>query len=198
MNCIAKTKLFRFGDKNVDFTTGKMFKNILLFSIPSVIIAIIQFAFDNIGTLVIGQSGAVYQAAVGCSSAIIAFGIGGLIHLANGGGLAIAIAKGKGDEEEQRKIIRSSIAFSFTLGPIISVLGFFLAEPILHVLDTPADCMQWAVLYLRIYFLCAPARLVGNFAMAISRGMGYSNKPLRYMFVAGLSKIIITFVNENL
>lgn len=194
MNCIAKTKLFRFGDKNVDFTSGKMFKNILLFSIPSVIIAIIQFAFDNIGTLVIGQSGAVYQAAVGCSSSIIGFGIGGLIHLANGGGLAIAIAKGKGDEEEQRKIIRSSMAFSFTLGPIISVLGFFLAEPILHALDTPTDCIQWAVLYLRIYFLCAPARLVNNFAMAISRGMGDSNKPLRYMLVAGLSKIIITFV----
>lgn len=178
----------------IDFTQGKMLKNIILFTIPGLIIAVVQLIFDNMGMIVIGRTGTVYQAAVGAGASVIGFGLGFLIHIANGGGLAAAIAVGKGDEEKQNKVIHTSMAFSFTFGPLVSLLGFLLAKPVLRAMSTPTDCFALTVLYVRIYFLCAPARLVYNFAMSISRGLGDSNKPLRYILTAGALKVGIILI----
>ena len=91
-------------ENRIDFTQGKMLKNILLFTIPGLIIAAVQLVFDNVGMIVIGQTGTKYQAAVGAGASVIGFGLGFLVHLANGGGLAMAIAVGKGDAEKQKRI----------------------------------------------------------------------------------------------
>lgn len=187
-------RAYHYRQWRIDFTQGKMLKNIILFTIPGLIIAVIQLVIDNVGMVVIGQTGTVYQAAVGAGGSILGFGLGFLIHIANGGGLAAAIAVGKGDEEKQNKIIHTSMAFSFTFGPLVSLLGFVLARPILRAMHTPADCLELTVLYVRIYFLCAPARLVYNFAMAITRGLGDSNKPLCYVLTAGGVKVVISLV----
>lgn len=179
----------------VDFTKGKMLKNIVLFTIPGLLIAVVQLIFDNVGMIVIGKTGTVYQAAVGAGAPVINFGLSFLIHLAGGGGLAMAIAVGKGDEEKQNKILHTSIAFSLTFGPIVGIVGFIAARPLLIALDTPADCLNLAVLYIRVYFLCAPARLAYNFAMSVTRGLGDSDKPLRYVLAAGIVKMAIIFLS---
>lgn len=179
----------------IDFTQGRMLKNIILFTIPGFIIAVVQLVFDNVGTIVIGRVGTIYQAAVGAGASVIGFGLSFLIHIANGGGLAMAVAVGKGDKEKQNKIIHTSMAFSFTFGPLISVLGILLAKPILVAMYTPAECLSLTVLYVRIYFLCAPARLVYNFSLAVSRGMGDSNKPMLYVLTAGGVKMAVILLS---
>ena len=180
--------------KVYDFTQGKMFKNILLFSVPGLIIAVIQLVFDNVGTIVIGKTGTVYQAAVGASAPIISFGLSFLIHLGGGGGLAVAVAAGKGDEEKQNRIIHTSAMLSFSFGPFVALLGNLLARPVLIAMDTPAECLELAVTYVRVYFLCAPARLLYNFALSITRGLGDSKKPLRYVLAAGGVKMTTIFL----
>lgn len=83
-------RAYHYRQWRIDFTQGKMLKNIILFTIPGLIIAVIQLVIDNVGMVVIGQTGTVYQAAVGAGGSILGFGLGFLIHIANGGGLAAA------------------------------------------------------------------------------------------------------------
>jgi len=109
----------------IDFTKGPLFKNIIIFSVPGFIIAAVQVLFDNIGVMMIGKSGTIYQSAVGAGSAIIAFGLGFLIHIANGGGIAMATAAGAKDEEKQNKIPHTSIAFALVFGSAFKRFVFF-------------------------------------------------------------------------
>ena len=58
------------------------------------------------------------------------------------------------------------------------VIGVAVSRPILELIDTPADVLDLAVLYLRIYFIGIPFFLIFNFGSAILRSVGDTRRPL--------------------
>ena len=51
-------------------------------------------------------------------------------------------------------------------------------------MSTPADVLEPATLYMRIYFLGAPASLVYNFGAAILRSYGDTKRPMYILFTS--------------
>ena len=66
------------------------------------------------------------------------------------------------------------------------VLGITIARPVLALMDTPEDVLEYAVLYLRIYSLGMPFIMVYNFGAAILRSIGDTKRPLYCLVLSGL------------
>jgi Na+-driven multidrug efflux pump len=58
-------------------------------------------------------------------------------------------------------------------------------------MQTPANVLDLATLYLRIYFLGMPATMVYNFGAALLRAEGDTRRPLYFLTLAGVVNIIL-------
>ena len=71
-------------------------------------------------------------------------------------------------------------------GMILLVLGVVIARPVLILMDTPEDVLEYAVLYLRIFSLGMPFIMIYNFGAAILRSVGDTKRPLLFLIISGL------------
>lgn len=178
-----------------DFTNGKVLKKLVLFAVPMALAAFLQMLFNTADIAIVGRfGGSQYQAAVGTTSSTIHLIINLFMGISIGANVAMANAVGAKDEERQRRVVHTSIATSLVSGVLILVVGLFLSRPILRAIDTPAEIIDYSVIYMQIYFLGAPAMMVYNFGASLMRGVGETKKPVYYLLVAGILNVIINAV----
>ena len=181
--------------KKIDFLNGKIFKKLVLFTIPMAIATFLQMLFNAADIAIVGQfAGSQYQAAVGSTSSAIHLIVNLFIGVSIGANVAMANAFGAKDEDKQKRIVHTSMATSLIGGILVMIVGLLLCRPILTAMKTPSEIIDYAVLYMQIYFLGAPAMLVYNFGASLMRGVGEAKKPLRYLFVSGILNVLINAV----
>ena len=73
--------------------------------------------------------------------------------------------------------------YSLVLGLLITFLGLAAGPKILQLTKTPADCMEGAVLYTRIFFSGAVVSMIYNMGAGILRAMGDSKRPMVFLIV---------------
>ena len=71
-------------------------------------------------------------------------------------------------------------------GIFLTILGLFISRPLLTLMNTPAEVLDYAVIYLQIYFLGMPFIMVYNFGSAILRCIGDTKRPLYCLLVSGI------------
>ena len=76
----------------------------------------------------------------------------------------------------------------------LMVFGMLVAPQILVVMGTPGDVLSQAVLYIRIYFAGMPVILLYNFGSSILRAVGDTQRPLYYLFGAGVINIVLNLI----
>lgn len=178
-----------------DFTSGKVLKNLILFSIPMAIATLLQVLFNAADVAIVGQfAGSKYQAAVGGTSSTVHLLVNLFIGISVGANVAMANAFGAKDEARQHRVVHSAMALSFVSGIFVLALGIVASRWILQAIDVPSDVLDLSVLYLRVYFLGAPAMMIYNFGASIMRAVGETKKPLYYLFVAGVLNVVINIV----
>ncbi|MBQ8684650.1 MAG: MATE family efflux transporter [Clostridia bacterium] len=178
--------------EKTDFTSGRVLKKLILFSIPMALATLLQVLFNAADIAIVGQfGGSQYQAAVGATSSTVHLIVNLFIGISIGANVAMANAYGAKDETRKHKVVHSAMALSFTSGLIVLVAGLFLAKPILTAIDTPSEIIDYSTVYMQIYFLGAPAMMVYNFGAALMRGVGETRKPLYYLFVSGVLNVVI-------
>ena len=101
---------------------------------------------------------------------------------------------GRKDRLAARRAVNTTIALSLIGGVLLLIIGLTVAVPMLRWLGTPADIIDDAALYLRIYFLGAPFFMVYNFGAAILRSKGDTRTPLYILFVAGLINVGVSML----
>lgn len=184
--------------KRLNFTEGKFVRNMLAFALPIMISTLLQLLFNAADIAIVGKmsggNGTTYQAAVGSTGSIIYFIVNLFVGISVGANVAMATAYGAKDEEKQHRVVHSSMAISLVGGIFVAALGISLASPILRLLKTETEVLPYAVLYMQLYFIGAPANVVYNFAASIFRGVGETKKPLYYLFVSGVVNVIINIV----
>lgn len=179
----------------VDYTEGKLLKKMLFFAIPMILSTLLQLLFNAADVAVVGRfAGTVYQSAVGATTSTIHLIVNLLMGVSVGANVAMATAYGAKDDERQHRIVHTSILLALVGGILIMLIGVLAARPILTALKTPSDALEYAILYMQIYFLGAPASIVYNFGAALYRAVGETKKPLMYLFVSGIVNIVINIV----
>lgn len=170
---------------------GPLFSRILIFSLPIMAMYFLQLMFNTADMVVVGRfSGSKALAAVGATGSLINLIITLFMGLSVGTTVIVARDCGANHPDEVSKSVHTSIAISIAGGLIVMVLGIALCKPLLSLMGTPADIIDLSVLYMKIYFISAPATMVYNFAAAILRAAGDSRRPMYYLIITGTIHVI--------
>lgn len=171
-------------------TSGSLPKQILLFSIPLMLSNMLQVLFNMSDIAVVGRfAGAIALGAVGSTSHLVALFTGFLIGMGSGVNVLAARYYGAENHEALRQTVHTALLVCLMAGGVILVLGQCFSRTLLTVLQTKEDLVDGAALYLRIYFLGAPAMAVYNYGSGVFSAAGDTKRPLFYLFISGILNV---------
>jgi putative MATE family efflux protein len=179
----------------IDMTRGSLFPKIVKFTLPVVLAGMLQLFYNAADMIVVGkfaEPGSL--GAVGATSSLINFIVNLFIGLSVGGCVVAARYYGQGDRDGVSRTSNTALLLSLIGGLVLSLIGFFLARPLLQAMGTPGDVIDRSVLYMKIYFIGIPGNMVYNFCSAILRGCGDTRRPLMYLAVSGVVNVALNLV----
>lgn len=179
----------------MDLTEGPILKKIILFSIPLVLSSILQLLFNAVDVMVVGKfAGDNSLAAVGSNGPIINLITNVFMGLSLGANVLVARFFAAKQDEELKKVVHTSILLSVVSGVMLVIIGWFMARQLLVWTQSPAEVIDLATVYLRIYFFGMPATMVYNFGSSILRGVGDTKRSLYYLTFAGIINVVLNLI----
>ena len=179
-----------------DFTEGKIFSQMLLFSIPLILSALIQQFYSVADNIIVGKFSGdpLALAAVGTTSSISSLFLNLAIGFSTGCSVVVSHAIGARDDRLVKRVVHTAMTLALVLGVVVAIPGALLAENLLAMVDTPADILPKSALYLRIIFLGFPGSVAYNFAASILRAGGDSKNPMYALTGSGMVNVILNLV----
>lgn len=176
----------------LDMTEGPFLKKMILFAIPLILTGFLQ-SFYNAADLIVvnlfSESDAPLVGAIGCTSALTNLVLGMFMGLSVGAGVLVAHYVGAKREKDVNLTLHTAIILSVISGILIAILGYIFADDMLVAMNTSAELLPYATLYLRIIFLGTPASLLYNYIASMLRSAGDSKRPLIFLALSGLVNV---------
>ena len=174
---------------------GPLFMKIIMFTLPLAASSILQQLFNSVDVAVVGRfASSQALAAVGSNAPVISLLINLFMGVSMGANVIISNHIGQNDRRSIRDAISTVGLVAIVSGLLMMVVGILVARPILTMMDTPADVLDMAVTYLRIFFLGIPFFMIFDFGSAILRSMGDTRRPLYILVAAGIVNTILNLV----
>ncbi|GGB38050.1 MATE family efflux transporter [Virgibacillus dakarensis] len=175
-----------------DFTQGNILKQLITFSGPIMLTNLLQTSYQFADSLWVGNLlGANALGSVAVSSTIIFTILSFIIGLNNAALTILSQQKGRDNAEGLRRYLNAFVIILTLLAVLLGTAGFVLAEPLLHLLGTPASMMASAKAYLQINFLGILFLFGYNFISTVLRALGDSKTPLRFVLIAVILNIVL-------
>ncbi len=181
----------------IDMCNGPLLGKLLIFSLPLMLSGILQLLFNAADLIVVGryaQDTNTALAAVGSTGSLTNLIINVFIGLSVGTNVLVARFYGGRRNDEVNRVVHTSIMISLIFGVFLAFFGIATARYLLGLMDTPADVLDQATLYMRIYFAGMPVIMLYNFGSAILRAMGDTKRPLYYLLLAGVVNVILNLI----
>lgn len=179
----------------VDMLNGPLFMKILIFALPLAASSLLQQLFNSVDVAVVGRfASSKALAAVGSNAPVISLLINLFVGISMGANVVLSNHLGQRDDEGVRRTVSTVSLVSVVSGVLLMLIGIGVSRPILELMDTPADVLDMAVLYLRLYFVGIPFFLIFNFGAAILRSVGDTRRPLYILVVAGVINTVLNLV----
>ena len=176
----------------IDMCNGTIMDKLVSFSVPLMISGILQILFNAVDIIVVGRfSGSQALAAVGSTSALINMMINLFIGISLGANVLAARFYAAERKKEMSETVHTSIMLALISGILMVFVGLICARWSLELMDTPADVIDQATLYMRIYFVGMPFFMLYNYGAAILRAVGDTKRPLMYLIVSGVLNAIL-------
>ncbi len=173
-----------------NFTEGPVFKKYILFIIPIVLSGFLQQLYSTADTMVVGKfAGDTALAAAGSTVALTNLILNLFLGLAVGANVVCAQCYGASNRQGLHRAIHTAYVLALVSGIVLALVGWFFSKQFLRIMSTPEDVIDQAALYMKIFFLGAPASLVYNFGAAILRAAGDTKKPLYILALAGVVNV---------
>lgn len=182
-------------NKPTDLCRGALAPKIILFTIPVMLMNLLQLFYNTADIVVLGHMGSELSvSAVGGTTTVITLIVNTLMGLSVGANVVAAQAIGAGNSEEAKSTAQTSVLLGLICGMLAAAAGLIFSPSILNLMKTPQGTLPLAVLYIRIYFLGAPANLLYNFSAALLRAKGETKFPLYVLAGSGALKLILTML----
>lgn len=176
----------------VDMLNGKLLGKIMFFALSIALSSVLQQLFNSIDVAVLGHfATSKEQAAVGCNGPVINVLLTLFVGISVGSNVVIANYIGRNSQEKISDTVHTSMLFSVCSGVFLTIFGILIARPILTIMNTPDDVLEYAILYLKLYFLGMPFILVYNFGAAILRSIGDTKRPLYCLLFSGIVNALL-------
>ena len=183
------------GRHEINMTEGPLLPKILAFSGPLILTGILQLLYNAADVIVVGNyAGHEALAAVSSTGSLINLLVNVFMGLGVGASVVIARNYGARDIVAMRKAEHTAITLALFMGIGVGVFGFVMAKPLLQMMDSPADVIDGATLYVRIYFLGMPANMLYNFGAAAMRAVGDTKRPMVYLMISGMVNVLLNLL----
>ena len=180
-------------EKNL--TTGSVFKNVILFSLPYLLSYFLQTLYGMADLFIIGQfEGVSSTTAVSIGSQVMHMLTVMIVGLAMGTTVSIGQAVGAGDRKQAARDIGNTVTLFMGVSLALMVLLLVLVRPIVSVMSTPAEAAEGTAAYLTICFIGIPFITAYNIISAIFRGLGDSKSPMYFIAVACAANIALDYL----
>lgn len=176
-----------------DIIEGSIWKSLLLYFFPIWFGSIFQQMYTTVDAVVVGRFvGKEALAALGGTSGLLVdLSVGFFIGASAGAGVVISHCYGAGDRERLKYSIYASMKLALICGAALTVVGILVTPMALRWMNTPADVIEGATIYLRVYFCGVIPSLLYNMGSSVLRAVGDAKRPLYFL-------IFTTVVNIGL
>lgn len=175
-----------------DMTEGPIWKQIILFSLPLMLGNVFQMLYNTVDSIVVGNYvGTQALAAVGATTMIVNMMVFFFNGFSIGAGVVISNHFGARDMEKLHVAVETTMAATFLLSLLFTVVGVLGVKPMLRLMATPEDVFEEATLYLRIYIGGISGLLIYNMGSGILRAVGDSTRPLYFLILTSVLNIIL-------
>ncbi len=183
--------------REMDMTSGPIFKNLVAFAIPLVIASLLQTAFNMADTFVLGifaDDGDLCVGAVSTTGSLINMIISLFIGLSVGANVVVAKYIGAREEQKVKRTIGTSIVISLIAGAILVLVGIFCSRTFLAWLGVSNEFIDYATTYLTIYLCGSPFMLLYNYSANILRASGDTVRPMLYITIGGVINVVLNII----
>ena len=178
-----------------DLTEGSVPKLLLTFAAPLFVSNALQAVYNIVDMIVVGQ-------VIGGSGMSAVSTGGNILHLltfvamgfSSAGQVIIAREVGMGNNDAVKKTIGTLFTLLFAIAVVISVGCYVFRDPLLQVVNTPAEAYQYTMDYTVICILGLIFIYGYNVVSAIMRGMGDSKRPFMFVAIAAVINIVLDIV----
>ena len=180
-------------EKNL--TTGSVFKNILIFSLPYLLSYFLQTLYGMADLFIIGQfEGVASTTAVSIGSQVMHMLTVMIVGLAMGSTVSIGQAVGAGDRKKAASGIGNTVTLFMCLSVVLTVTLLVFVRPVVTIMSTPEAAVPGTVEYLTICFIGIPFITAYNIISSIFRGLGDSKSPMYFIAVACVANIALDYL----
>lgn len=166
-------------------TEGSPVKLILMFTLPMLVGNLFQQLYNMVDSIVVGRFvGANALAAVGATGSVNFLFFSLCFGVSAGVGVVVSQFFGADRPEMVEKAIANGLYILAISSVVMSVLGVWLARPVLSLLNTPEVILDDAVIYMQVSCAGIIAVAAYNGVSAILRALGDSKTPLYFMVVS--------------
>ncbi len=181
-------------NKNIDFTEGSIPRELAAFAAPILLGQIFQNLYSSVDAIVVGRCvGTTALAAVTVCSDISNLLVGFFTGLSTGAGVVFSRYFGSREDGKLRRSVHTALLFSALIGLFVALVGIPLSPLLLRAVACPADVMDEAVAYLRIYLFGVLFTSFYNVGSGVLRSVGNSRDPFIYLVVGSAGNIALDF-----
>ncbi|MCQ2597454.1 MAG: MATE family efflux transporter [Treponema sp.] len=179
-------------NSTLNMTEGNTTSLLIKFSIPMLIGNLFQQLYNIVDSVIVGKLvGADALAAVGVTGPMGFFFFALCNGIGSGGGIVTSQCFGSGDTKDVKSCISNvgyiMVAFPFVVG----IAAFFLAGPLLKLLDTPEVIFADALAYLQILCIGLVFVSVYNYVSSMLRALGDSKTPLYFLIFSCILNTVL-------
>lgn len=188
-----KPKKRRYTSVKNDFLVQKKpLSALIVFSLPIIIGNLFQQVYTMADSAIVGRYVSEQAlAAVGASNALTTI----FIWVASGGGIgaSVIVSRYFGAKKygEMKTASYTAMLTLLGLSIVLGIVGLVFSRGIMVLMDTPADALEMAIVYLKIYFLGLPFLFMYNVLSSLFNAMGKSRIPLVFLICSSVLNVVL-------
>ena len=172
--------------------TDTPLKALTVFAMPMILGSFFQQVYNMADSIIVGQFvGSSALAAVGACAALTNVFICVALGAGVGAGVLVSRYFGAREYSKMKTIVSTSLISFLVLSIFLGVFGFCFSHAMMSLLQTPADILDDAVLYLRVYFAGFPFLFMYNILSTMFTSIGESKIPLGLLIFSSVLNIVM-------
>ena len=176
-------------------TEGSTVRPVLLFAGPIAVGSLFQALYNTMDSVIVGRLlGAQALAAVGSTAHVTGFFL--LVTMGFTGAFSILVSQYIGAKREDlvRKTIAASLYLVIIGGLVLGIISYFLARPVMQLMQADPVILDDAALYLRICLCFCFGQIAYNAVSSILRSIGDSRTPLYFLILSSILNIVLNIL----
>ncbi len=178
--------------KKYNMLTDSPGRSLFFFALPMILGNLFQQFYSTVDSIIVGQYvGKDALAAVGASYSLTTVFI--MIAIGGGIGASVVISQylGAGLNRQMKTSVYTALLSFLGVSIVLGVVGLVFSRNILTALNTPANILEDALLYLDIYFAGLPFLFMYNILSSVFNALGNSKTPLYLLIFSSLLNIVM-------